>query len=285
MEINKKRVLGWIALIAGILFLVWLVRTYCVGSYRISTPSMENALHTGDYVLVNKFPDQGRLKHNGIFLFTSPLWQDRDDSPLLVSRCIALPGDTIEVSDDGYTVNGVLYPRSPYSLSTYVFSTELKTVMLNILKELDIPLRSDMKEDYFSISLSLTSFEEYRIREELTVRMNELFARKEIDSYKLVVPRKDVMYELGEGFLTACREAIRMETNDKAEFRDYRLFLDNEEVVSFSFSQDYYWLLSDNINAAVDSRYLGFISYDHIIGNAWFCWYSKDKERSFKKLN
>ncbi|GHT35256.1 signal peptidase I [Bacteroidia bacterium] len=285
MEINKKRVLGWIALIAGILFLVWLVRTYCIGSYRISTPSMENALHTGDYVLVNKFPDQGRLKHNGIFLFTSPLWQDRDDSPLLVSRCIALPGDTIEVSDDGYTVNGVLYPRSPYSLSTYVFSTELKTVMLNILKELDIPLRSDMKEDYFSISLSLTSFEEYRIREELTVRMNELFARKEIDSYKLVVPRKDVMYELGEGFLTACREAIRMETNDKAEFRDHRLFLDNEEVVSFSFSQDYYWLLSDNINEAIDSRYLGFISYDHIIGNAWFCWYSKDKERSFKKLN
>jgi signal peptidase I len=285
MEINRKRTLGWIVLIAGILLLVCLVRTYCIGSYRISTPSMENALHTGDYVLVNKFPNQGRLKHNGVFLFTSPLWQDRDDPPLLVSRCIALPGDTIEVSDGGYTVNGLLYPRSPYSLATYVFPAELKTAMLNILKELDIPLRPDTKEDYLSISLSLTSFEEYRIREELTIRMNESFARKKIDSYKLAVPRKDVMYELDEGFLTACREAIRMETNDKAEFRGHRLFIDNEEVVSFSFSQDYYWLLSDNTNEAVDSRHLGFISYNHIIGNAWFCWYSKDKERSFKKIN
>jgi signal peptidase I len=272
------------ALTAAILVMVWLVRTFCIGSYRISTPSMENALFKGDYVLVNKFPRQARLKHNGIFLFTSPLRQDMDNAPLLVSRCIALPGDTIEVSDAGYTVNGVLYPRSPYSLSTYTFASELRTPLLNILKELDIPVR-DLEENDSYATLSLTSFEEYRIREELTARTNELLSRKQTDNYKLVVPCEGVMYPLDEGFLTASREAIRMETNNGAEFRNHQLYLDNREVTSFSFGQDYYWLLSDNINAAVDSRHLGFIPADHIIGNAFFCWYSTDKKRSFKMLD
>jgi signal peptidase I len=44
-------------------------------------------------------------------------------------------------------------------------------------------------------------------------------------------------------------------------------------------------MLSDNVNEAIDSRHLGFIPHDHIIGNAWFCWFSQDKEHFFKPVN
>ncbi|MDR1919173.1 MAG: signal peptidase I [Tannerellaceae bacterium] len=270
-------------LCVAVLLAVFCVRSFCVGSYRISTASMENSLHKGDYVLVNKLPVQER-KRNQVLLFTSPLIKDQDNAPLLVSRCIALPGDTIQVSNAGYSVNGVLYPRSPNTLTFYKFEQSIKTPFLKTLQELGIPQR-DMEEDRSHLSLRLTSFEEYRIREELTDQANKLFTREEAESYRLLVPRKGYTYRLSEAFITACREALSAETGGKAEFRDKKLFLDGVETTQFRFSQDYYWVLSDNVKEAVDSRHLGFIPAGHIIGNAWFCWYSPDKRRAFKKIN
>jgi signal peptidase I len=243
---------------------------------------MENTLHKGDYVLVNKLPI--KLKHSQVILFTSPLIKDKGNAPLLVSRCIALPGDTIQVSASGYSVNDVFYPRSPNVLSSYLLEQGIKKSFLEILKELDISVR-DMKEGNTAFSLSLTPFEEYRIREELTEQMNRKFIRRETGDYQFVVPRKGQTCRLDESFITACREAIRAETNEKAEFRNKKLFLNGKETDHFCFNQDYYWVLSDNINEAVDSRHLGLIPAGHIIGNAWFCWYSKDKERALKKIN
>lgn len=54
------------------------------------------------------------------------------------------------------------------------------------------------------------------------------------------------------------------ETDGKASFRDGKLYLDGRETNFFFFQQDYYWVLSDNTNEAVDSRHLGFIPADHI---------------------
>jgi signal peptidase I len=244
---------------------------------------MENALHKGDFVLVNKL-SASRLKRNQVILFTSPLIKDRSKAPLLVSRCIAQPGDTIQVSNMGYSVNGVLYPRSPNTLSFYTFGQEIKTSFLKALQKLDIPAR-DMKENATRARLRLTSFEEYRLREELTEEMNKRFVREETVNYRLVVPRKGIVYHLDEALVTACREAILTERNGKAEFRNRKLFLDGKETDRFRFNQDYYWVLSDNVNDAVDSRHLGFIPSRHIIGNAWFCWYSKDKKRIFRKIS
>ncbi len=70
-----------------------------------------------------------------------------------------------------------------------------------------------------------------------------------------------------------------------AVFRDGKLYLDGRETTFFFFGQDYYWMLSDNVNESVDSRHLGFIPHDHIIGNAWLCWFSRDKQRIFKPVN
>jgi signal peptidase I len=245
---------------------------------------MENTLHKGDYVLVNKLPLR-QLKRNQVLLFTSPLIKDRSAAPLLVSRCIAQPGDTIQVSDAGYSVNGVLYPRSPNTLSFYTFGQEIKTPFAKALEKLNIPLR-DKKESATRTRLSLTSFEEYRIREELTEQMNRYFIREETVHYRLVTPRKGMMYRLDGTFFTAAyREIIRAETGGQVEFRNNKLYIDNRETNRFRFRQDYYWVLSDNINEAVDSRHVGFIPSSHILGNAWFCWYSKDPGRSFKKIN
>ncbi len=274
----------WLAMILVIAGIVMSVRHFCVESYRISTDAMEEALHQGDYILVNKLPVEGNPGRNRVVLFTSPLLKDTVSSPLFLSRCIGMPGDTILISSDGYEVNGKRLPHSPRSLSTYFITQKSAADFLKALQKLNIPVR-DWKSETFGYSLSLTSFEEYQLREELTEDMNIHFIRNQVAPYKLVVPRKDRAYRLDEAALTACKEAIRAQAGDKAVFRDGKLYLDGRETTFFFFDQDYYWMLSDNVNESVDSRHLGFIPRDHIIGNAWFCWFSADKQRIFKPVH
>ena len=83
------------------------VRHFCVESFHVSTNSMETALHKGDYILVNKLPLKDNPGRNRVVLFTSPLLKDSVSTPLFLSRCIGMPGDTIRVASDGYLVTGV----------------------------------------------------------------------------------------------------------------------------------------------------------------------------------
>lgn len=274
----------WLATVMLLVGGVMAVRYFCMESFHVSTDSMEVALHKGDYILVNKLPMKDNPGRNRVVLFTSPLLKDTLSSPLFLSRCIGMPGDTIRVGNEGYKVNGKLIPHSPRSLNRYIVTQAAQEELLGIQKRLNIPVR-DLKEEEYGLSLSLTSFEEYQLREELSDDANVRFIKDKAESYELIVPRKGRAYRLDASALTACREAILAEAGDKAVFRDGKLFLDGREASFFFFKQDYYWMLSDNINEAVDSRHLGFIPRDHVIGNAWFCWYSKERQRIFKSVN
>ena len=147
-----------------------------------------------------------------------------------------------------------------------------------------MPIR-ERRAELHGISLDLTSFEEYQLREELSEAANKGFHQDKTEAYQLTVPHKGRAYRLNPITLRACREAITAETDGKAVFRDGKLYLDGKETTFFFFKQDYYWVLSDNTNEGIDSRHLGFIPADHIIGNALFCWFSTNTKRIFKPVH
>lgn len=271
-------------IIPALLLAVVGIHRYLLGSYRISTGAMEEALLVGDYILVNKLPIKGNPDRNRVILFTSPLLRDTASKPLFVSRLIGMPGDTIRISNDGFSVNGKQLPRSPHTLSRYHVDRSLQSKFLSIMDKLDIPVR-DRRAELQGISLDLTSFEEYQIREELPDNANSGFRQERIEDYTLIVPQKDRAYRLNPATLQACREVITSETKGKAVFRNNKLYLDGKETTFFFFRQDYYWVLSDNINEGIDSRHLGFIPADHIIGNALCCWFSTNTQQIFKLVH
>ena len=80
----------WLAAFALASGIVMLIRLFCIESYRISTDSMEEALHKGDYILVNKIPGKNKPVRGKVVLFTSPLSRDSADAPLFISRCIGM---------------------------------------------------------------------------------------------------------------------------------------------------------------------------------------------------
>lgn len=270
---------GW-----GILFLcIFLIRYFLVQSYRISTSSMQENLQPGDYVLVNKFHTKNNPGRNRPVLFRSPLVADSIHPPLFISRCVGMPGDTVVVTPDGFRINHVAFPYPPQALLPYLVTGTLTDSFSGLPEQLKIPRRLlEVRED--GLHTVLTPFEEYMIREELTDPLQPCLARLLPGSYSLILPRRGQACRLDPLSLHFYKEAILAETGEKAEFREGKLFLEGKETSFFFFSQDYYWLLADNIPQGVDSRYVGIIPEDHIVGTIWWCWYSKDKNRIFKTV-
>jgi signal peptidase I len=92
---RKSRLyVGWVVTIVIAFLIVIPVRRFCVESYRISTSAMEDALHQGDYILVNKLPLEGNPGRNKVVLFTSrdaSHYQQGQGTQLLHEIALMLP--------------------------------------------------------------------------------------------------------------------------------------------------------------------------------------------------
>ncbi len=56
-------------------------------------------------------------------------------------------------------------------------------------------------------------------------------------------------------------------------------------ATSYTFKQDYYFMVGDNRDNSLDSRYWGFVPADHIMGKAVARFYSWDKEAGWPRFN
>ena len=131
----------FIALIAALV-----IRQLIVQAYTIPTSSMEKTLLVGDFLLVNKFvygmqtPDWVGIPYTEIgfwmpWVFRFPAIKDPEpydviifrypEDPMLdyIKRCIAVPGQTVEIKNKEVFVNGDAFPKPPdmYFQDRYIF--------------------------------------------------------------------------------------------------------------------------------------------------------------------
>lgn len=118
------------ALLIALLF-AFFARTFVVQAFKIPSGSMEQNLLIGDHILVNKFayaPTLSPLERmllpihtiarGDVIVFKFPEDPGRD----FIKRCIALPGDRIEIFDKQTFING-----KPVEEGGYVYFSDGRT--------------------------------------------------------------------------------------------------------------------------------------------------------------
>lgn len=55
-----------------------------------------------------------------------------------------------------------------------------------------------------------------------------------------------------------------------------QILINGEVANSYTFDQNYYWMMGDNRHRSEDSRFWGYVPEDHIVGTPIFIWMSID---------
>lgn len=222
-----------------------------------------------------------------------------------IKRCVGIPGDVLEIRD------GVLYIKNepayrPENLYTpYLLQlNEGSTITPEQLKELEleditqrVADRITLQPNNFVVLLTAAKAEDVKKmpavksiqpfsypKGELQSVVEDIFPNDtahykwNIDNFgPITIPKKGWTVQLNDSIYPQYDRAIRVYEGNDVQRKDGKFFINGQEVTTYTFKMDYYWLMGDNRHNSQDSRYWGFVPEDHVVGKAWFIWMNYDK--------
>lgn len=214
-----------------------------------------------------------------------------------IKRCVAIPGDVLEIKDRQVIINGTPMVNPPNMQYSY---TVLAKDVINA-RNLD-KLNLTKNEDYFERQHTQNGvYYLMHLTDELAAQLralpyitkvelvqqsydgrtfphSPLFKWTADDFGKLTIPKEGWTIQLNDTTLATYGSTIvDYDHNKDARITDGKLFIDGQPVTSYTFKQNYYFMMGDNRHNSHDSRYWGFVPEDHIVGKGFFIWLSIDR--------
>ncbi len=301
----------WVNAILLALIVVVIIRVFLAEAFTVPTPSMEKVLLPGDFILVSKLnygprvpftniriPGYSTIQHNDVIVFNYPT----EDENLIelrshyVKRCIALPGDTLEIRKSRVYINSVPAMDTENLRFNYHIKTNKNGLSETGLDSMGITEGGKISKngDY---SFSLTCKEAGWIQHAPNVIHSEVFCEKQgfyadyifpntesihwnTDWFGPVfVPKKGDSVRLTASVLPLYKRVIEVYEHNQIVSRTDSVFINDKYSAWYVFKADYYFMMGDNRHNSSDSRFWGFVPENHIVGKAVAILFSLNKNR------
>jgi signal peptidase I len=309
-------------LLAGILLAAF-IKITALETFRIASSSLEGNCYPGDRILVEKWtigsrlpqavripftkkksgtyeywnlltepfrlPSLSSLKYNDLVVFNDP----RDTlqaiiswKPILISRCVGLPGELVQLKGKQLYINNREKVRFIESRFCYRYSLQQKSSLDSIgARSLLTHQETYQKGD--SIYLFLPDYLYFK----LLAKNNKLFSsllQPHVTSYdcqQILLPYKGYQIELNPFSFEQWHrlinqyEGVSLTSDSKSSY-----FINGKASKRYTFRQNYYFVLNDHQGFINDSRTIGLIPEDYLIGKAWMVFYSPVTKRFLQQL-
>lgn len=253
----------------------------------------------GDLVLVNKtdygarlpFFDYKRIKglrtlnRNDVLVLFYPAENkyNINNKTNFIKRCVALPGDTLQIIDNKVVVNSSEIDKSETITFNYFFKTKHFDLIKFYFNEFNINDGCQcIENDLYNYNMSESQANillKYNIVDTIfkacfdkNVRQDKIFPFDNFinwntDNYgPVVIPQKNQTINININNIKLYERIIEVYEKNSLQFQDSLIIINNTITDKYTFNDDYYFVLGDNRHNSEDSRFWGFVPETHIIG-------------------
>jgi len=314
-----------------ILALAISIRIFLFEVYNIPSGSMENTLVPGDKVLVSKLAVGPRMpkspfeipwinllfyldrsanakidstewnynrlnglnpiRRNDVIVFNFP----DDENTFFIKRCIALPGDSLNIIGGKTFINGKILEKPSLSKSNYIFYLNNTLLFSKLIDSLHIQsygfytsskgistvaALSQSQLDAFEHVSFVDSIKKVNINYDSIPRCfpHDNRFHWTIDNFgSLCIPKSGMKIQLTEKNLAIYQQIMRKYEKLKLDIKDGIAFIDQKKAETYTFHHNYFFMMGDNRHNSIDSRSWGFVPEEMIVGKATVILFSNDQ--------
>lgn len=331
---NKKPIFEWIKALLIALLIALFLKAFFIETFTIPTTSMEKTLQTGDFIVVSKLNYGARLpltllsmpffantlylkwiqlpfyrlsgfsniKRNDVIAFNYPMdiSVPIDKRTPFVKRCVALPGDTLELINSFLFVNRKIQTEPQNAEFNYLVKTNGKPLDEEKLSKWGIseggPI-DDLNNYILNLTRKIADSIKYmkNVKEmKPCIENSKIYSDYyfpysndfpwNIDNYgPLGIPKAGQIIKIDKINIPIYNRIISVYEENKLEIKNDSIFINGKYSKTYCFKMNYYFMMGDNRQNSADSRAWGFVPENHIIGKVVMIGFSSNPSQGFFK--
>ncbi len=228
----------------------------------------------------------------------------RDKKTNYVKRCVGIAGDSLQIKNGIVFVNGkeLILPERAKPQYSYQVTYDMNTPIdfEGLLKELGSTdgagFKNETKDTLYIRALTFEGAE--KLKSVTGIKsVNRIIDKGAEDGIfpdfkdgkpsvtnnwnadnfgPIYIPQAGKTVALSKETLPLYKTIITEYEHHQLQVNGNEIRIDGKPVTSYTFEQDYYWMMGDNRHNSLDARYFGYTPADHIVGKPIFIWMSID---------